>query len=467
VTPASKLIYTYLLTGHVETITSSNTGGASVVYSYDNLYRLTGETITDDPAINGSATYTLEAVDNRTMQVASTQAFTSGSTAANPCQTSGTTGSSSANSSTTALTWQHANIWAGGKLLGTYDKDGLHFYFDDPLAGVPTDRSSSVGWFGTRRAQTDAFGVIEQTCSSLPYGDALACSSQPDNATAGPSPYLASLYAPTEHHFTGKERDTESGNDYFEARYYSSTMGRFLSPDWSAKEEPVPYAKLDDPQTLNLYAYVENNPMDRVDADGHQKQDGDQSSDSKSDTNDKTGKVESYLSGKLIDKINDKIGDKVPGYNNTKDAYIFASKLNGEYRELFQWVKLRDKALGFMSDPNRSAEYDYQTAVYNYAQAQADYHAYKLGVDISSIESMAYIGPISRFLGETHNLVTGFPEGQYLRNIEQRRTELRGAFDAYTNEMVRSSPFESIYWKRDPVWGVWNIVGSTYPKRPW
>lgn len=70
--------------------------------------------------------------------------------------------------------------------------------------------------------------------------------------------------------FTGKERDAESGNDYFEARYYSSSMGRFMSPDWSAKEEPVPYAKLDDPQTLNLYSYVQNNPLIRVDADGHQ-----------------------------------------------------------------------------------------------------------------------------------------------------------------------------------------------------
>jgi RHS repeat-associated protein len=60
---------------------------------------------------------------------------------------------------------------------------------------------------------------------------------------------------------TGKELDTESGNDYFEARYYSSSVGRFLSPDWSAKVEPVPYAKLDDPQSLNLYAYVQNNPM--------------------------------------------------------------------------------------------------------------------------------------------------------------------------------------------------------------
>ena len=68
---------------------------------------------------------------------------------------------------------------------------------------------------------------------------------------------------------TGKERDTESGNDYFGARYYASTMGRFLSPDWSAKIEPVPYSKLDDPQSLNLYAYVRNNPLSRVDLDGH------------------------------------------------------------------------------------------------------------------------------------------------------------------------------------------------------
>jgi hypothetical protein len=46
-------------------------------------------------------------------------------------------------------------------------------------------------------------------------------------------------------------------------------MGRWLSPDWSAKEEPVPYSKLDDPQTLNLCSYVTNNPLTRVDEDGH------------------------------------------------------------------------------------------------------------------------------------------------------------------------------------------------------
>jgi RHS repeat-associated protein len=69
--------------------------------------------------------------------------------------------------------------------------------------------------------------------------------------------------------FTGKERDTESGLDYFGARYYASNMGRWMSPDWADKPEAVPYSSLDDPQSLNLNGYVRNNPLSRVDADGH------------------------------------------------------------------------------------------------------------------------------------------------------------------------------------------------------
>jgi RHS repeat-associated protein len=68
---------------------------------------------------------------------------------------------------------------------------------------------------------------------------------------------------------TGKERDQESGNDYFGARYYASSMGRFLTPDWSKNPEAVPYADLENPQTLNLYSYAENNPLIHIDADGH------------------------------------------------------------------------------------------------------------------------------------------------------------------------------------------------------
>jgi RHS repeat-associated protein len=53
------------------------------------------------------------------------------------------------------------------------------------------------------------------------------------------------------------------------ARYYSSSFGRFLIADWSASPEPVPFADLTNPQTLNLYAYVENNPLRYADPTGH------------------------------------------------------------------------------------------------------------------------------------------------------------------------------------------------------
>jgi RHS repeat-associated protein len=142
-------------------------------------------------------------------------------------------------------TWQHTNVYTAGTLLATYDQQGLHYNISDAL--------------GTKRMQVvvnnDASVSVDESCSSLPFGDNQSCSGTGNEAT--------------EHHFTGKERDTESGLDYFGARYYSSNMGRWMSPDWSAKTEPVPYAKLDNPQTLNLYAYVQNNPLSSFDVDGH------------------------------------------------------------------------------------------------------------------------------------------------------------------------------------------------------
>jgi hypothetical protein len=42
-----------------------------------------------------------------------------------------------------------------------------------------------------------------------------------------------------------------------------------MSPDWAAKPEAVPYSSLDNPQSLNLYGYVLNNPLSHADADGH------------------------------------------------------------------------------------------------------------------------------------------------------------------------------------------------------
>jgi RHS repeat-associated protein len=64
--------------------------------------------------------------------------------------------------------------------------------------------------------------------------------------------------------FTGKERDPESGLDNFEARYYGSSIARFTSPD-----DPGAGWNLADPQSLNLYAYVQDNPINDVDPTGH------------------------------------------------------------------------------------------------------------------------------------------------------------------------------------------------------
>ncbi|HTQ59315.1 MAG TPA: RHS repeat-associated core domain-containing protein [Candidatus Solibacter sp.] len=69
--------------------------------------------------------------------------------------------------------------------------------------------------------------------------------------------------------FEGKERDTETGNDDFGARYYTSRFGRWLSADWSSVPVPVPYANLTNPQTLNLYAMVSDDPESFADLDGH------------------------------------------------------------------------------------------------------------------------------------------------------------------------------------------------------
>jgi RHS repeat-associated protein len=70
-----------------------------------------------------------------------------------------------------------------------------------------------------------------------------------------------------------QERDAATGLDNFGARYNSSPFGRFMSADWSDDPDPVPYADLSDPKTLNLYAYTGNNPVNATDDDGHQQAD--------------------------------------------------------------------------------------------------------------------------------------------------------------------------------------------------
>jgi RHS repeat-associated protein len=64
--------------------------------------------------------------------------------------------------------------------------------------------------------------------------------------------------------FTGHERDAETGQDYFGARYFRADLGRFatVDPELNTKDAMV------DPQRWNRYAYVTNNPLKYTDPDG-------------------------------------------------------------------------------------------------------------------------------------------------------------------------------------------------------
>ncbi len=62
--------------------------------------------------------------------------------------------------------------------------------------------------------------------------------------------------------FTGQQLDPESGLYYYGGRYYDPELGRFISPD--------PFVgQPDDPQSLNRYSYVINNPANNIDPDGY------------------------------------------------------------------------------------------------------------------------------------------------------------------------------------------------------
>ena len=62
--------------------------------------------------------------------------------------------------------------------------------------------------------------------------------------------------------FTGKELDNSTDLYFYEARYYDAWLGRFISPDAVI---PDPF----DPQALNRYSYVRNNPVIMTDPSGH------------------------------------------------------------------------------------------------------------------------------------------------------------------------------------------------------
>lgn len=136
-------------------------------------------------------------------------------------------------------------IFLGGQRIARRDvaTNTVHFYFSDQVGshGVITSATGSV---------------CEQDIDYYPYGGV-------ENDYCGNS----GITQPFK--FNGKERDSESGLDMFGARYYGSNLTRFMTPDWAAKPTAVPYASFGNPQSLNLYSYVNNNPTTTRDPDGH------------------------------------------------------------------------------------------------------------------------------------------------------------------------------------------------------
>jgi RHS repeat-associated protein len=131
-------------------------------------------------------------------------------------------------------TWMLSELYAGsvGGYLGNYSNNMTYFAHNDQV--------------GTRRRYTDPNGNIVETCTSLPFGDALSCT----GSTTG---------SPTA--FTGQDWDPNTNLTRFPMRNYSTQQGRWMHPD------PAGLAAADpsNPQSWNRYSYVNNSPTTSVD----------------------------------------------------------------------------------------------------------------------------------------------------------------------------------------------------------
>jgi len=130
---------------------------------------------------------------------------------------------------------QNEYVFFGGKRIARYSAtNGYSYYFADHL--------------GSADVVTDASGNIKEESDYYPFGG---------------ERIVTDLGIDNRYKFTGKERDPETGCDYFGARYYCNPIGRFITPD------SIAYSGLDDPQSLNLYSYVGGHPTSMIDPDGH------------------------------------------------------------------------------------------------------------------------------------------------------------------------------------------------------
>jgi RHS repeat-associated protein len=136
--------------------------------------------------------------------------------------------------------------------------------FFDPASGGGSS-APQINWLvadqlGTPRMVFDKTGTLGNVKRHdyLPFGEELVAGQ--GGRTSGVNG-LGYAGDPIRQKFTSKERDIETGLDYFGARYYSSVQGRFTGVD-------IAGPNLSNPQSLNKYTYTLNNPLRYIDQNG-------------------------------------------------------------------------------------------------------------------------------------------------------------------------------------------------------
>jgi RHS repeat-associated protein len=109
---------------------------------------------------------------------------------------------------------------------------------------------------GSTRMVTDQNANVVGRHDYLPFGEEIAANTGGRNGLFGTQDFVNQK-------FTGQERDSETGLDFFQARYFSGALGRFNSPDPENAG-----ASLFNPQSWNAYSYVRTNPLVLIDPTG-------------------------------------------------------------------------------------------------------------------------------------------------------------------------------------------------------
>jgi RHS repeat-associated protein len=298
--------------GHVSSITNNIDGTRSQTFSYDQLNRITAaqttSTYATSPAHCWGETYQYDGVTNGAWGNLTQIVATTNSAYTGCSQESGFSKTVDGNNHLSGLTYDvSGNTQNDGVNSYTWDAEsqlktaaGVTYLYDGSGRRV-SKSNGKLYWYGSGGeilAETDASGNTlneyiffgGQRVAMLPasgnaqyYVEDLLGSSRVITTNTGVVCYDADFYpfggertpytnncpSSNNYKFEGKERDTETGNDDFGARYYSNRFGRWLSADWSSVPVAVPYANLTNPQTLNLYSMVSDDPESFADLDGH------------------------------------------------------------------------------------------------------------------------------------------------------------------------------------------------------